>query len=132
MKRLKYIILSCIIALFLIAPVSAADRKVSVKTLLSSSTVTASTAQTSSFLVSEYNEGIIYVDVTAEASTSTLDIIIQSSPDDSEWYTHTTIGQITATGNTLQGITNFGKYVRISYIVGGTSFTFSIKGVFKN
>jgi hypothetical protein len=40
--------------------------------------------------------------------------------------------QITATGQYRQAITNFGNYVRIYYTVGGTSFTFSVTGVFKN
>ena len=45
---------------------------------------------------------------------------------------HTSMSQISATGQYRQAITNFGKYVRIEYSVAGTSFTFSVKGVFKN
>ena len=108
------------------------DRKTNTITILASGTYTAATAYSSSFNVEAYIEGLIFIDVTAESGTSTLDIIIEISPDDSEWYTHTTISQISATGNTLQAITNFGKYIRAKYTVGGTSFTFSIKGVFKN
>ena len=110
----------------------AADRRVKNITFLSSGAVTAATAQSSSFNISAYNEGHIYVYVTVESGTSTLYIIIQTSPDDSEWYTHTTISQISATGNTLEKITNMGEYMRIYYTVGGTSMTFSVKGVFKN
>jgi hypothetical protein len=40
--------------------------------------------------------------------------------------------QITAIGQYRQALTNFGKYLRISYTVGGTSYTFSVVGVFKN
>ncbi len=108
------------------------DRKTEVITFLSSGLVTASSGQSSSFDISAYIEGNICVDVTAEGSTSTLDLTIQVSPDNSEWYTHTTISQISAVGNVLEKITNFGKYMRIGYTVGGTSFTFSVVGVFKN
>ena len=70
--------------------------------------------------------------MTAEAGASNLDITIQTSPDNVTWYTHTTVGQITATGQTRAAVTNFGNYMRINYVVGGTSFTFSVVGVFKN
>jgi len=110
----------------------AEDRKTRVITFLSSGVKTAATAQSSAFDVSAYMEGQIFIDVTAEGGTSTLDIIIQVSPDNSTWYTHTTIAQVTATGQTRQAVTNFGNYIRIYYTVGGTSFTFSVTGVFKN
>lgn len=124
--------LAAALILTLISGAQAEDRKTRTITFLSSGVKTAATAQSSSYDVSAYNEGQIFVDVTAESGTSTLDIIIQTSPDDSTWYTHTTMSQITATGQTRQAITNFGKYVRIYYTVGGTSFTFSVVGVFKN
>jgi len=108
------------------------DRKTRVITLLSSGLKTAATAQSTAFDVSAYTEGQIFIDVTVEASTSTLDITIQTSPDNVTWYTHTTVGQITAIGQTRTAITNFGNYLRINYVVGGTSFTFSVTGVFKN
>jgi hypothetical protein len=115
-----------------LCPVRADDRKTRVITLLSSGIKTAATAQSTAFDVSAYTEGQIFIDVTAEADTSTLDVTIQASPDNATWYTHTTIAQITATGQTRQAITNFGNYLRINYVVGGTSFTFSVTGVFKN
>lgn len=122
-----------IVAEFVAAsPARADDRKTRVITLLSSGLKTAATAQSTAFDVSAYTEGQIFVDVTAEGATSTLDITVQTSPDNSTWYTHTTIGQITATGQTRAAITNFGNYLRINYVVGGTSFTFSVTGVFKN
>lgn len=101
-------------------------------TILSSGTHTAATAYSSSYDVSAYSEGVIFVDVTTESGTSTLDVTLQYSPDNSTWYTHTAITQITATGQYDQAITNYGKYIRAKYVVGGTSFTFSIKGTFKN
>lgn len=115
-----------------VSPVRADDRKTRVITFLSSGIKTAATAQSTAFDVSAYTEGQIFIDVTVEAGTSTLDITIQTGPDNATWYTHTTVGQISAIGQTRTAITNFGNYLRINYIVGGTSFTFSVTGVFKN
>jgi hypothetical protein len=121
-----------LLAAVLPAAALAEDHRTRVITLLSSGLKTAATAQSSSFDVSAYAEGQLFIDVTAEAGTSTLDVIVQVSPDDVTWYTHTTVSQISATGQSRTALTNFGKYLRISYTVGGTSFTFSITGVFKN
>lgn len=115
-----------------VSPARADDRKTRVITFLSSGIKTAATAQSTAFDVSSYTEGQIFVDVTAEAGTSTLDITVQTSPDNAVWYTHTTVGQISAIGQTRAAVTNFGNYMRINYTVGGTSFTFSVTGVFKN
>jgi len=111
----------------------AEDRKTGIKTFLASATYSAgSAAYSSGFLVSAYHEGQILVNVTAEAGTSTLDIVVQTSDDNSTYYDHTTCAQITATGQYRYAVTNFGKYVRLKYTVGGTSFTFTAKGVVKN
>jgi len=112
--------------------IDAADRKTRTITFLSSGTYTAATAYSTGFDVSAYIEGQILVNVTAEGGTSTLDITIQTSDDNSTYYDHTSMSQITATGQYRQSITNFGKYVRLKYVVGGTSFTFQAVGVFKN
>ena len=121
-----------IVQLVTVSALRADDRKTRLITLLSSGIKTAATAQSTGFDVSAYTEGQIFIDVTVEASTSTLDITIQTSPDNATWYTHTTVGQISAIGQTRVAITNFGNYMRIQYVVGGTSFTFSVVGVFKN
>ncbi len=120
------------IMLFSAVPAGASDRTTRIVTMLSSGTYTAATGYSSSFEVSAYYEGQILVGVIAEAGTSTLDITIQVSGDDSTWYDHTSISQITATGQYRQAITNFGKYIRLKYVVGGTSFTLSSLGIFKN
>jgi hypothetical protein len=119
-------------AVFAAGNAGAEDRKTNVITFLASGAKTAATAQSTGFDVSAYTEGQILVNVTTETGTSTLDITIETSADNSTYYTHTTMSQITATGTVRQAITNFGKYVRINYTVGGTSFVFSIVGVFKN
>lgn len=121
-------------AIFLIAEFSQAeDRKTRVISLLSSGTRTAATAQTTAFDVSAYTEGQIFIDVTAKVDNPTLDVTIQTSPDNATWFTHTAMTQITTTGQYRQAVTNFGKYVRLQHVVGATtSVTYSATGVFKN
>lgn len=126
------ILIVAIVLFFIVDAARASDRKTGVKTFKASGIVTASTAQTSGFEVSAYAEGQILVNVTAEGATSTLDITVQTSDDNSTYYDHSACAQITATGQYRFAVTNFGKYVRLSYIVGGTSFTFAAVGVFKN
>lgn len=120
------------VMLFSSGKAQAEDRTTRVITLLSSGTYTAATGYSTSFDVSAYAEGQIFIDVTTEAGTSTLDVTVEVSPDDSTWYTHTSVAQISATGQYRMAITNFGKYIRVKYVVSGTSFIFSIKGAFKN
>ena len=134
LKRMAAMILVAIIATAtaVIPPAEAQDHKTRVITFLSSGLKTAATAQSTAFDVSAYSEGQIFIDVTVEGGVSTLDVTIQASPDNVTWYTHTTVAQITGTGQTRTAITNFGNYLRINYTVGGTSFTFSVVGVFKN
>ena len=132
-NRLIGVILLILALIFaLCSDVRADDRKTRVVTFKASGIVTASTAQTTGFEVSAYTEGQLLVNVTAEGATSTLDITVQTSDDNSTYYDHTSCAQITATGQYRTAITNFGKYVRLSYVVGGTSFTFAVVGVFKN
>jgi len=111
---------------------NAQDHKTRTITFLSSGLKTAATSQSSAFDVSAYSEGQLFIDATAEGGSSTLEVIVQTSPDNVTWYTHLALFQITAPGQYRQALANFGNYLRIYYTVGGTSFTFSIKGVFKN
>ena len=96
------------------------------KTILSSALRTTS-SQSNSFKIRTSSSIRIYVDVTAEVGTSTLDITIQTSPDNSTWYDAVTMDQITATGQYTDTATVVGPYVRVKYTIGGTSFTFSVK-----
>lgn len=132
LKVVLWALVGILMVVFAASLSHAGDRKTRVITFLASGERTAATAQSSGFEVSAYLEAQILVNVTAESGTSTLDIIIETSDDNSTYYTHTTIGQISAIGKVRQAITNFGKYVRINYTVGGTSFTFALVGVFKN
>ena len=137
MKRLnKYIFIALLMAILIVncqsSIVNASDRKTRVITFLSSGTYTAATAYSTGFDVSAYHEGQILTSITAEAGTSTLDITVQTSDDNSTYYDHTSCTQRTATGQYRTAITNFAKYVRLKYVVGGTSLTFQAVGVFKN
>ena len=132
-RRMAGAILAALVAVFALVSIGqAADRKTRVITFLASGTYTAATAYSTGFDVSAYTEAQILTNITAEAGTSTLDITVQTSDDNSTYYDHTSCTQRTATGQYRTAITNFGKYVRLKYVVGGTSFTFAAVGVFKN
>lgn len=125
--------LTAVILLIMALSAAADDHKTRVISFLSSGTRTAATAQTTAFDVSAYAEGQVFVNVTAKMDNPTLDVTIQTSPDNTTWYTHATMTQITTTGQYRQAITNFGNYLRINHVVGATtSATYSITGVFKN
>ena len=100
-----------------------ADRRTEKKTVLSSQAVAAAT-NTSSMYVGDYTEALVYFDVTAESGTDpTLDPVVQVSHDDSEWFSHTTMTQIAATGNSLVKLTNIGTYLRVNIPAPGGSST---------
>ena len=96
------------------------------RTILTSATRTTS-GTSNSFKVKATNSIRLYVDVTAEVGTSTLDITVQTSPDNSNWYDVTDLDQITATGQYTGTATVVGPYMRVKYTIAGTSFTFSVK-----
>ncbi len=90
--------------------------------------------QSNSYDMGDSLECLMLVNVTAASGTNpTLDIIVQVSDDNSTWYNHTTLAQILIVGNYPQGVTVFGKYVRLSYTIAGItpSFTFQIKALRK-
>ena len=96
------------------------------KIILSSAKRTTS-SQSNSFKIKTSSSIRLYVDVTAEAGTSTLDITIQTSPDNTTWYDAVSMTQITATGQYTDTATIVGPYVRVKYTISGTSFTFGVK-----
>ena len=103
----------------------------SVQELLASAARTTS-GVSSSIKVEQVDVLRFFVDVTATSGTSeTLDITLQDSHDGSTWFTLRQIAQITGITRPIpQHFPNraFGKYVRVSYTIGGAtpSFTFSI------
>jgi len=96
------------------------------KLILSSATRTTS-GESNSFKLRSSNSIRVYVDVTAEVGTSTLDVTVQTSPDNTSWYDVVDLDQITATGQYTTTATVVGPYMRIKYTLAGTSFTFSVK-----
>ena len=98
--------------------------------VLQASASKTATFNTPSVKLPHAKEANVYIDVTAVTGTSpTLDSIIQFSPDDTTWYTNTTLTQVTTAGRTLTKIAgNVGKYLRVNNTIGGTTpdFTMSI------
>lgn len=84
-----------------------------------------------------YSAGVVHINVTAVSGTSspTLTVTFQSCADATTTYcsTHTASSGITATGNTILKVNNFGRYGRIAYTITGTtpSFTVQVIGAFK-
>ncbi len=106
---------------------SVSDTIASAQLVLASATRTAATYTSNAFKVSSTLFIRWFFDVTAEGGTSTLDIILQTSPDNSVWYDAVTADQISATGQYTTTLTEPGVYVRAKCTVAGTSFTFSVK-----
>lgn len=103
-------------------------------TLIASTTVTGAGSDSSEwFNLSRYEEGIVYIDLTALSGTGdpSLTIDVESSPDDDEdtrqtfeayddsgglaTYIISSVNQVSAK------FSNFGKWMRITYTLAGTS-----------
>ncbi len=101
-----------------------------VKTMLASLQRVAATYNSTWKKVGWAIEAQLAISVTAEEGTATLDIIVQSSPDDGTTIlTHTTCTQITAVGTVLYKLTNMGQWLRVNATVAGTGtpkFTFAV------
>jgi len=92
--------------------------------MLSSAARTTS-GQSSGFRVDGYFEGNFLIVVTAASGTLTIKPSI--SMDNSTYFAKDTMLEISATGQYLIPISNFGKYLRSEYeITAGGSFTFSL------
>jgi len=75
-------------------------------------------------------EAQLGISVTTEEGTATLNVIVQTSPDEGTTiFTHTTCTEISAIGTQLNKLTNMGQWLRISAAVAGDTtpkFTFSV------
>lgn len=104
-------------------------------TLLSSAART--TSGSSDYVdVSNFAEMVALLDVTAASGTSpTLDVKFQTSDNGTDWFDlpSDAFTQSTAGVKKALKLSNFGRYVRASYTIGGTSpsFTFSLRLVAK-
>lgn len=99
--------------------------------LLFSDGVTVTTTANSS-AVHEYKTpaaGIpVEIAVTAATGTSpTMDVVCQESDDDSTYNTVVTFPQITTTGVFTRVVQSKKAYLRMTYTIGGTSPSFTVK-----
>jgi hypothetical protein len=104
-------------------------RSTSTKTLIPSAART-SDGQGSGFLVEEYIECKLYLNITA--ASGTVVITPHYSHDDSTYHAGSSSPAYSTTGaKTPIDLTVLGKYMRIDYTITGTSVTFDVVGVFK-
>lgn len=96
-----------------------------------------SAAKTATFTSDVYEMGSctqarLTLDVTVVSGTTpTLDVVIQTSPDNSAWTTaFNGFGQVSAVGSQYREIPCAGRYIRAVCTIGGTnpSFTMSLTG----
>lgn len=102
--------------------------RVLAKTIEASGTF-GSPGSSSSINVSDFIEGLIYIDVTSVSGTNpSMTLTMQSSYDNSNWFDTGSSVTITSTGKTVIPIANFGLYIRFNRTLSGTdpSFTYSI------
>jgi hypothetical protein len=112
------------------------------KTILASAQHGAAGGQSNWFRVDDVKEALLFILVSAKEGTNpTLDITIQTSPEDIDTpsprdaFVLDNVLTITDVVNQVQKISNFGKWIRISYAIGGTNtpkFTFEIKWIGKS
>jgi len=106
---------------------------VGLKKVLFEGTITADT-ETTPVNVAGWIEGLLFIDITAVSGTSpTLDITVEVGPESDDLYpAHTTVSQITTTGKVPPvKLTNFGEWLRLKMVVGGTSPSFTLKAIFQ-
>lgn len=132
-------VIAAALALLVCASAIADDRSVVVRTDKSAVAITA-TATGTAWLCERYTEAVVYLWISAVSGTPTLDLTVQTGPDDGSssptlFSTHTSFAQQTGVTTTaLQvRVTNLGKYLRLLYTVGGgsPSLTVTTKIVFK-
>lgn len=104
--------------------------------ILKSSAAVTANGQSNPADVTSFEQGLLFIDITAVSGTSpTIDFKVQTKIA-GEWVDlpGVTIAQQTAVGDVVTALTNFGKDIRLSYTVGGTtpSFTFSVTFLGKN
>jgi len=102
----------------------------STQTLLASGAITA-TGTSSAIQASDHTIGSIIINCTAVSGTSTptITVTVQDSADGTIWATLDTFTGITATGTSVKRITNFGNYIRLSYVVTGTNPSLTVSAV---
>ena len=102
-------------------------------TLLPSAARTSS-GNSGAFNLYDHDELLVFLNVTSVSGSSpTLDVKVQTQDPSGEWYELASFTQRTATGKEAKAVTCFGENIRITYIIGGSSpsFTFSVTAVAK-
>lgn len=79
-------------------------------------------------VLEDFDEIAVLVDVSAVSGTTpTLDITVQWSPDDTEWFdTGDAFTQFTAAGKQVLRVPNKAQSARLNYTVGGTTPSFTV------
>jgi hypothetical protein len=93
-----------------------------VHTVLPSTLKAAGTTYSDAVDVGELNEALILTNITAvSGTTQTYDATLQQSVDGSTWFDRADVfAQLTGISKQIVKITNFGRYLRMKFVVGGT------------
>lgn len=86
------------------------------------------------FNLYDHDELLVFLNVTgASGSSPTLDVKVQTQDPAGEWYELESFTQKTEAGKEARAVTCFGENIRIAYIIGGSSpsFTFGVTAVAK-
>ena len=85
-------------------------------TLYSAVTLSAADQASTSQLLDGFEEAVILINVTAVSGTSpTVDLDVEISDNEEDWYKLQDVPQITAVGKQAAvQVTNFGKYLRLN------------------
>jgi len=71
--------------------------------------------------VGSLHELLALVDVTAVSGTThTLNVTLQTSPNASDDFDHTSLTEMDSISKQVKSVTNFGKFVRLKAVVAGT------------
>lgn len=101
-------------------------------TLQPSGAQTASGAGITHGLADDIEQLVVFLNVTAASGTTpTLVVTVQESPDGVEWAYLGAFAQQTAVGTNELSFAQVAEFVRVSWVIGGTtpSFTFDCQAV---
>ena len=110
-----------------------------VHTMLTKATITDASLDSGRLSVGEFSAGLLFADVGAVKTNTTLDITVETSPDGgTNWHELTTMTQITDADASSQvdvkALTDMGEDLRVSCAIAGVvspSINFGIKFVGK-
>lgn len=103
-------------------------KKQSVTVLNMASTTETTNGQTANLTVDALGELLVGINITSVTGTTpVLNIYVDSLGVDGVWYNIWSGSQISSDGSQVAQLTNFGQTIRLRWVIGGTtpSFTFS-------